>query len=123
MYISETKKAAIISVILTAIFSVSATMYFREQSHDLLSAIENADKIIESGSIDTMNDPNNFVGVDTLGMNLSRVLVQARPAYRLWKITYVGKDGISGVGRNRERIAAVRQATVEYRRLQKERQR
>lgn len=126
MYIySETKKAIVLSVLITLIVSVSATLYL----HDRKGLWSFAKAAREAVTPDPMRDPANFAGVDTLGMRLEAVAVDTPafhvspldPGYERYRVDYVGDRGIHGHGEAGTLLKAVKAASESYRQLQKER--
>lgn len=118
MYIySETKKAIVLSVLITAVLSVGATLAW-QKSVDTDSVLRWADEVNNGFP---MNNPANFAGVDTLGMNLQKVRVHAYAGGSPVEVDYVGDRGIHGHGEAGTLGKAVKMAAENYRQLQKER--
>lgn len=118
MYIySETKRAIVLSVLITAVLSVGATLAW-QKSVDTTSVLRWTD---EAANFFPMGNPANFAGVDTLGMNLQKVRVHAYAGGSPVEVDYVGDRGIHGHGRAAMLSEAVKAAAENYRQLQKER--
>ncbi|HWQ59561.1 MAG TPA: hypothetical protein VN420_00220 [Candidatus Fimivivens sp.] len=126
MYISnETKKAVVLSVLITAIVSSVATLAW-QRSVDADSVLRWTDEAVH---LFPMSDAANFAGVDTLGMRLERVRVDTPafhtsprdPGYFRYRVDYVGDRGIHGHGEAGTLGKAVKMAAENYRQLQKDR--
>ncbi|NTW30217.1 MAG: hypothetical protein HGA33_02990 [Candidatus Moranbacteria bacterium] len=126
MYISnETKKAVVLSVLITAIVSSVSTLAW-QRSIDTDSVLRWTDEAVH---LFPMENPEHFAGVDTLGMRLEKVRVGTPafhtsprdPVYGLYRVLYMGDRGIRGYGEAGTLGKAVKMAAENYRQLQKER--
>jgi hypothetical protein len=118
MYISnETKKAVVLSVLITAAVSSVATLAW-QRSIDTDSVLCWTD---EAANFFPMDNPANFAGVDTLGMNLQKVRVYTPAGGLPIRVDYAGDRGIHGHGEAGTLGKAVKMAVENYRQLQKER--
>ncbi len=117
MYIENTK-GIVLSVIVTAILSVGATVLWQKKV-DVDSVLRWTDEAV---NFFPMNNPANFAGVDTLGMNLQKVRVTDHIGRIPYRVDYIGDRGVHGHGEAAKLSDAVKEAVADYRRLQKERE-
>lgn len=126
MYVhEETKKAVVLSVLITLIVSIPTTLIL----HDRAGFLSYAKAVKRAVVADPMRDPANFAGVDTLGMRLETVAVDtpafhtlpSDPGYCRYRVDYVGARGIHGHGEAGTLPKAAQAAAENYRQLQKER--